>query len=97
MKLDIEAAEVIVLPDLMKHGILCKPFIHSMFADIHYDLNMGDIKKQIKSQSCDSTEYMELDDEAYFHDVDNITDINEEPVKPYPLNLTIFNDRYYHF
>ena len=78
VKMDIEGSELIVLPHLLKKGLLCKSKITKMVIELHSwalkslqsDLTMDKLKELLANQSCDPTLLIRVDDESYNTDVD---------------------------
>ena len=76
--MDIEGSELIVLPHLLKKGLLCKSKITKMVIELHSwalkslqsDLTMDKLKELLANQSCDPTLLIRVDDESYNTDVD---------------------------
>ncbi|XP_052799502.1 uncharacterized protein LOC128231122 [Mya arenaria] len=77
MKMDIEGSEYLVLPHMIKNGILCKNIITSAGIEFHEwarkplntSLDMSKFKQNLNQQSCVPTSVIPLDDESYNLDV----------------------------
>ncbi|KAH3799449.1 uncharacterized protein LOC127839841 [Dreissena polymorpha] len=76
-KMDIEGSEFIVLPHMLKGGLLCDHAISSMVLEMHdsvreefhSDLSFATLKERLKDQACTPTTIHNLDDETYTRDV----------------------------
>ena len=80
VKMDIEGSEFLVLPHLLQKQMLCRGVLTTMGIELHAwareamksDLNMDILKQELKRQTCEPTELIEVDDESYNRDVNKV-------------------------
>ena len=77
VKMDIEGAEMLALPKMLRDGTLCRNRLDSLVLEFHPDLagsinpefDLGTFKKKLeRQQGCKPTLLVDLDDETFLHD-----------------------------